>query len=728
MMHDTKTAILQALEPYQNTQHGEGRYNTPWRPDADGGTLAVSENDDGLLVWYDHKTEEGGSQRELADRLNIQTPNDTHPSGKIWERAGISQGATYAPKPAYTSLEDYATKHGVSKQVFSRAGWKETRRRGHKVLAIATQTGTRYRYLDEEKAGLKYDHEKGWKPCWYGLGVAISMQLDCLIICNGEASTVVAHHYGVPAICVPGGEKKIPQPLIEELQERWQGRIYVALDSDDKGRKVAPQIAEQVRGTAIDLGHDFGYDLADFCRDNPEDTLQALEKRARTGTVYTPSWIQEGITLFALRRKEFDELQWIVPGLLPEGCCLMAGKPKTKKSWLALGLSLAVAMQQRKAFDSLDTRSGEVLYLDLESNQRRMKSRVGAMLGDALEWPDNFHLFTSWERGEAGIQMLEEWMQYHPKTALIVVDILQNIRAPRDKNANPYDDDYNAVKPLNQFAERHRITVIVIHHTRKAKSTADDVFEEISGTTGLTGGVATMWIIGRVPGSDDMVLHIRGRDVDDEELALSWDDYATEHRVEGDAAVYAITSERQRVLEAMKEGVKYTPKDIAAELETTVNAVQKQLRHLADSLLVRKVGYGKYEKICRQSRQSGQSGNSRQSRHSAYGASTLPNSAWGGGRVGDASESDKTAFFGNSAYSACYSIGEKSQKEYIGDILSAHASGTLRITIDNGQYWLTDDQSHVIWPEPFASQADASNQVAQWLHESSSGYQSLEGY
>jgi hypothetical protein len=722
MMHDTKTAILQALKPHQNTQHGENRYNTPWRADADGGTLSVSENTEGYLVWYDHKTEEGGSQRELAERMGIQTPNDAQSSGTVWERAGLTQGAAYAPKPAYTSLEDYAAKHGVSKQVFSRAGWKEAKRRGHKVLAIATQTGTRYRYLDEEQAGLKYDHEKGWKPCWYGLGVAISMQRDCLVICNGEASTVVAHHYGVPAICVPGGEKKLPQHLIEELQERWQGRVYVALDSDDKGRKVAPQIAEQVKGTAIDLGNDFGYDLADFCRDNPEETLQALEKRARIGTVYTPSWIQDGITLFALRRKEFDELQWIVPGLLPEGCCLLAGKPKTKKSWLALGLSLAVAMQQRKAFDSLDTRPGEVLYLDLESNQRRMKSRVGAMLGDALEWPDNFHLFTSWERGEAGIQMLEEWMQHHPTTALIVVDILQNIRAPRDKNANPYDDDYNAVKPLNEFAERHRITIIAIHHTRKAK--ADDVFDEISGSTGLTGGVATMWIVGRVPSSDDMVLHIRGRDVDDEELALSWDDYATEHRIEGDAATHAISQERKALLDAMEPGITYTPKQLAEILEKPETAVKKLLRRVSDDLLVAKVGYGKYEKRLSKRCHSAHSGYSSHSAHSSHSSPRVthdpprvPQSDCGGVTLDDASQSDKTAKNGKSEQSDTDFIGEKTQKEYIGDVLAAYKAGTLRITDDNGAYWLTDEQRNALWPNSFDSEEAAHQQLTQWLQE-----------
>jgi hypothetical protein len=167
----------------------------------------------------------------------------------------------------------------------------------------------------------------------------------------------------------------------------------------------------------------------------------------------------------------------------------------------------------------------------------------------------------------------------------------------------------------------------------------------------------------------------------------------------------------------MKEGIQYTPKDIAAELETTVNAVQKQLRHLSDSMLVRKVGYGKYEKICRQSRQSGQSRLSGQSRQSAYEPQLCLNSATPPGRVGDASESDKTAIFGNSAYSACYSIGEKTQKEYIGDVLKAHASGALCITNDNGAYWLTDDQRNALWPNSFNSEEAAQRQVAQWLQE-----------
>jgi len=45
----------------------------------------------------------------------------------------------------------------------------------------------------------------------------------------------------------------------------------------------------------------------------------------------------------ALVAKQFREPRWAVPDLVPEGLGLLAGKPKTGKSWLALDLGIAVA-------------------------------------------------------------------------------------------------------------------------------------------------------------------------------------------------------------------------------------------------------------------------------------------------------------------------------------------------------------------------------------------------
>ena len=44
-----------------------------------------------------------------------------------------------------------------------------------------------------------------------------------------------------------------------------------------------------------------------------------------------------------LLSRELPPVKWSVPGVLPEGVTILAGKPKMGKSWLALGLCVAVA-------------------------------------------------------------------------------------------------------------------------------------------------------------------------------------------------------------------------------------------------------------------------------------------------------------------------------------------------------------------------------------------------
>ena len=54
--------------------------------------------------------------------------------------------------------------------------------------------------------------------------------------------------------------------------------------------------------------------------------------------------LQAGIFSAAeLQGRVFPPIKWIVPGILPEGLTLLAGKPKLGKSWLALDIAVAVA-------------------------------------------------------------------------------------------------------------------------------------------------------------------------------------------------------------------------------------------------------------------------------------------------------------------------------------------------------------------------------------------------
>ncbi len=307
-------------------------------------------------------------------------------------------------------------------------------------------------------------------------------------------------------------------------------------------------------------------------------------------------WRQSGITAAELYHKHFDPLIWTVENIIPESTCLLAGKPKSRKSWFALGIACACVLGG-KALGRLNVRAGRVLYLDLESNQRRAKSRLFSIVGSHMERMDKLHIFTKWERGDAAMQMLEGWMDAHPDTTLIVIDVLADFRRPIEKHEQPYAYDRDTVGPLTEFADRHRISILLIHHTRKAK--ADDVFDEISGSTGLISAVGTALILGRAPsGASDMVLDLRGRDlINDEPLALEWDDYTCQHIITGGAVDAKLTAERRAVLKIFADDQEWSPKEVAAELQKPVNNVQQMIKLLLSEGMLERTGRGKYVRV-----------------------------------------------------------------------------------------------------------------------------------
>lgn len=310
-------------------------------------------------------------------------------------------------------------------------------------------------------------------------------------------------------------------------------------------------------------------------------------------------WAPDIISAASLYHKQFSNLVWTVDGIIPEGVCVLAGKPKSKKSWLALGIAVGVAYGGR-AFSYYDVTPGRVLYLDLESNQRRMRSRLQAIIGDRVAWPNNFDIVTKWKRGDEGIVLLDGYCEAHPDTRLCVIDIWARFRAMKDPKADAYDQDYNALQALNEWAERRRVTVIVIHHTRKAKS--DDVFEEISGTNGIVGAVATAMILSRSPDvPDEQLLHMTGRDlIVDEPIALKWDAYTCQHIYVATGAEASSSGERRRLLATMEDDQEYGVKDLASAVGKSVKAIDNHLRRLMDDQLIQRTGRGRYAKIPQQ--------------------------------------------------------------------------------------------------------------------------------
>lgn len=310
-----------------------------------------------------------------------------------------------------------------------------------------------------------------------------------------------------------------------------------------------------------------------------------------------PNGTDGGITLAELQLKHFDDLRWVIEDIAPEGALLIAAKPKAKKSWLALNLGLAIAMGGR-ALGRYNVLQGDVLYLDLEGNQRRIQSRVRQILGvQDVAWPANFHVHTEWGVGDACINALREWLLRHPTTSAVVVDLLHEIRPPLDPREDRYAYDRNMLVALNKLAEEFHVCIMVIHHTRKMKG--DDVFEEISGTLGITGAVSTIWVLSKAQ-DGTVTLNVQGRDlVNDEPLALEWDAMLCGFRVSGLASEVAVSDTRRRIIEFLDDDQQHSPREIAEAIEASVGSVDQRLRDLLSAGVVEKSGYGRWRIIRR---------------------------------------------------------------------------------------------------------------------------------
>jgi RecA-family ATPase len=176
-----------------------------------------------------------------------------------------------------------------------------------------------------------------------------------------------------------------------------------------------------------------------------------------------------------LQRRVFPEIQYIVPGILAPGLTLFAGKPKIGKSWLCLDVALSVA-GGRYCLGDLKCDEGDVLFIGLEDNERRLQKRIAKLLPGSMEWPSRLHYATEWPRAnEGGLQAIRDWCQGAPMPKLIVVDVLAAFRGERRASQNQYEGDYAAIKDLQQIAMDFGIGIMVVHHTRKAGADVDGV-------------------------------------------------------------------------------------------------------------------------------------------------------------------------------------------------------------------------------------------------------------
>ena len=264
--------------------------------------------------------------------------------------------------------------------------------------------------------------------------------------------------------------------------------------------------------------------------------LSSLGYGEKTVPTESAPWMQKeqpldnkrGVNLADLMAMDLPPMRWVVEGLLPEGCTILAGAPKIGKSWLSLDMVLTISTPDRKLFGEYPCPHGSVLYLALEDSYTRLQDRARRIIEglpahhpQAAQASNKAHLVVDWAPiGKGCMEQMEYFVEHHPDTKLIIVDTLAKVRPAAGKGTNAYEVDYAVVSQFQTFALKHHLAVVLVTHLRKSSGIAGDPFEDVTGSMGISGAADATIIFKRGKNSDVADFYIRGRDVEEQCIKL----------------------------------------------------------------------------------------------------------------------------------------------------------------------------------------------------------------
>lgn len=290
------------------------------------------------------------------------------------------------------------------------------------------------------------------------------------------------------------------------------------------------------------------------------------------------------VTADSILTATYPDPVWAVPGLLPVGLAILAGRPKLGKSWLALQVAQAVAaggfaLGQRVA-------QGPTLYLALEDAPRRLQERMRLQC-----WPAGLpaHFVTlgsglgDLRNGGGGM------LAYQIERAgyrLVVVDTLS--RAV-EGDQNDVAQMTAALTPLQETAHNHNCCVLLVDHHHKMVGNPDAI-SDILGSTGKAAVVDTALGLYRERGKLGAKLAVTGRDVEERTLELTFDRQTGCWQLADDPTAAVVSPAKQELLEALADLGGATLAELAAATGKDKGYLYKALADLVNLGLAAKTG------------------------------------------------------------------------------------------------------------------------------------------
>jgi len=299
-------------------------------------------------------------------------------------------------------------------------------------------------------------------------------------------------------------------------------------------------------------------------------------------------------TAYDILTAVLPEIVWVVPGYIPAGFTILAGRPKVGKSWLALQVSRAVD-SGGKIFDQ-DIERGAVLYLALEDSRRRLQSRMQKQGWDTnQDTQANFLTYEDFRRyigffNKGGSARLYNLIKVN-KYRLVIIDTLSRAFAGV-KDMNDSQEVTTALSPLQEMANELNMAILVLDHHNKPKGFTQDPVDDVMSSTAKSAIADTVLGIYTEQGKRGAILKGRGRDIEEIDKRMTFDAITGAWQIEGDTYEVKITEQQNEILEALKILGRSKASAIAAHIGADRGNVTKQLNNMCTKGLITPIAIG----------------------------------------------------------------------------------------------------------------------------------------
>ena len=245
-------------------------------------------------------------------------------------------------------------------------------------------------------------------------------------------------------------------------------------------------VNEELIGWATGCGHEDARPLLDVLRQRHPQYLYTVWNAMQKGGV-----MAAGMTIPLLNETAFFESvgnppPMLIEGLLPDkSLCLLSGKPKAGKSFLALDMAYAVRTGADVFGKYKVNRPGPVIYLAMEDGQYEIANRLLAR-GRTRNSDAESGLIICTERfvlsDPERMETLRAFLE-PLQPSLLIVDTAAEALGIRDwLNRGEITDKVGSLRDL----ARKVCAVLLVSHNRKSDGDAGD---EIAGSNAFTGAV-----------------------------------------------------------------------------------------------------------------------------------------------------------------------------------------------------------------------------------------------